>query len=162
MGLFYSPSAGGFFDTSIHGLGVPADGVSLTAEQHRALLQAQEEGKLICHDDQGRPYAAAPSTPKLEERRQMALRRIRAETRRRILAVATLEQQANDNAAIAMQALQIAQTGASTLDAAPAVDRRTRIDALRAAGNALESEIAGMKARELTGLDIASATHWPN
>lgn len=162
MGLFYSPSAGGFFDTALHGLKVPADAVPISSEQHRGLLDAQAEGKRICHDDQGRPYAERPASPKLEERRELAVRRARAEARRRILAVATLEQQANDSAAIALQALQIAQTGASTVDAGVAVDRRTRIDALRAASNQLESAIAGMNARALAALEIASPTHWPN
>lgn len=160
MGLFYSPSAGGFFDTAIHGFGIPADAVSISADQHRALLNAQAEGRSICHDDQGRPFAARASKPKLEERRKGALGRIRSEARRRILAVASLEQQANDNAAIALHALQIAQTGASTIDASSALERRTRIDELRTASNLLESAIGGMDAKAIAALDIASPAHW--
>lgn len=162
MGLFFSPSAGGFFDTTIHGFMVPVDAISITTEEHQRLLAAQAEGKRICADAQGRPQAVAEPAPDLAALRSRAIRLARTAARRRILAIAPLERQSNDNADIALQALQIAQAGHTTIDTAAAIDRRARIDLVRAASNQLEAAIAGMNARALAQLDPAAPSHWPN
>ena len=162
MSLFYSAAEGGFFDTAIHGFMVPADALPITAEEHRDLLAAQAEGKIIAANDNGRPQAVPRQAPDLAARRDARIATARAEARRRILGIATLERQANDNADIALQALQLAQAGHTTIDTVPAIERRTRIDQVRAASNHLEAAIAGMSASALAQLDTAAPSHWPN
>lgn len=62
MTLYFSPSSGGFYDTSIHGaLGganciIPADAVEISEEVHAELMQAQVNGKVITAVA-GRPVA---------------------------------------------------------------------------------------------------------
>jgi hypothetical protein len=159
MSLHYSAAHNSFFDSGIHAE-LPDDAVPITAARHGELMAGQAEGKCIVADSKGRPRLARRPALPLEQQRAAALRRVRAEARRRILSVASLERQANDNAAIAMQALQIAQAGASTIDTTAALDRRARIDAIRAASNALEAAIATMNAGELTALDPAAVENW--
>lgn len=159
MSLHYSAARKGFFDTTIHAE-LPDDAVPITAPRHRELMAGQAEGKRIVADSKGRPRLAAPPALPLEQLREAAVAKVRAEARRRILAIASLERQANDNAAIAMQALQIAQAGASTIDTTAALDRRARINAVRAASDRLEEAIAGMNATSIVAFDPVGPGHW--
>lgn len=62
--MFYSKTALGFFDITIHGLGgIPADAVEITMDEHAALLHAQSAGKCIVADTGGRPVAIDPPKP---------------------------------------------------------------------------------------------------
>lgn len=65
--MFYSPSTGGFYDAAIHGDNIPADAVSITAEEHAALLEGQANGKRITADADGRPVLTDPPAPTAEE-----------------------------------------------------------------------------------------------
>lgn len=58
--LYYSASAGGFFDPEIHGAAIPADAVAVTREQHALLLQGQSEGLRIEANAAGLPVLVQP------------------------------------------------------------------------------------------------------
>jgi len=92
------------------------------------------------------------------ELREIATRMVKSEARRRILAIASLERQANDNAAIALTGSAWAQSPEATA----ARDRRTRIDAIRAASNAIEAVIARMPAANLKAFDASTHPLWPS
>lgn len=66
--MFYSKSTGGFFDPEIHGGNIPADAVEISADEHRALLDAQSAGKIIAASDDGAPVAVDPPAPTVEQR----------------------------------------------------------------------------------------------
>jgi hypothetical protein len=59
MGIFYSAAARGFFDSEIHAT-IPAGAVAISAEAHRALLDAQAQGKEIVPGEAGEPMLADP------------------------------------------------------------------------------------------------------
>lgn len=159
MSLHYSAARNSFFDSAIH-RELPADAVPISRTRHRELMEGQAEGKCIVADGKGRPRLSARPAPPLEKLREAAIFSARAEARRRILAVASLEQQSNDNAAIALMALQLV-AGAATIDAFDAIGRRERIDAIRASSNLLEAAIAEMPAKPLATLDVSAVEHWP-
>ncbi|PZO91516.1 MAG: hypothetical protein DI623_03065 [Sphingomonas sanxanigenens] len=152
--LYFSASAGGFFDEAVHGAAIPSDAVPVTSARHAELIAAQAGGAAIVAGKGGRPrIARAPAT--IAHRRMTAITSARREAQRRILAIAPLWRQANDNAAIALEAL----TGAAR-DVDAALDRRHRIDALRDCSDALEAAIALMDAAALDALQIADDAHW--
>lgn len=153
--MFYSPSTGGFYDPAIH-RDVPTDAVAISRERYGELLAARSAGKLIASDRTGRPIVKARRFT-VDELRQRAIAAVKAEARRRILAVASLERQANDAASIAIEAF----AGAGT-DLEGALDRRIRIDAIRAASNAIEAQIARMPAANLTDFDPSTHPNWPD
>ena len=161
MTLHFSASLGGFLHADIHP-SLPSDAVPVAADQHADLMAGQAEGRRIVADAKGCPCLEGVASPSIEARRQAALHTLRGETRRRILAIASLERQSNDNAEIALQALQLAQAGHTTIDTAAALERRTRIDQVRAASDQLAVAIAGMNVRTLAQLDVAAPSHWPN
>ena len=48
MAKFFSPAARSFYDDQIHGTdGIPQDALPIMDEQHRLLLEAQADGKVI-------------------------------------------------------------------------------------------------------------------
>lgn len=57
MSLYYSGSQLGFFDTNIHGITLPDDAVLISKEEYANLMLAQEQGKIIRPDENGRPIA---------------------------------------------------------------------------------------------------------
>lgn len=65
--LFYSASTKGFYDTAIHGNSMPADIVSITKEEHAALLEGQSQGKIISSDTNGHPILVDPPAPTTEQ-----------------------------------------------------------------------------------------------
>ena len=71
--MYYSSTTGGFYDRKIHGNDIPADAVEISAEDHRALLDAQSAGKRIVADANGRPIAIAPPLPSIEQQIASAL-----------------------------------------------------------------------------------------
>lgn len=53
--MFYSKSTNGFYDSEIHGNNIPVDAVEISVEEHAALLEGQNNGKIIAADPNGRP-----------------------------------------------------------------------------------------------------------
>lgn len=155
---FYSPSTGGFYDEAIHGDAIPADAVKITAKRHAALLAAQAEGATIVAGAKG-PVAKVERMTAADWRAKRA-RELKAAARRRILAIATLEQQSNDNAELALAALQMNAEGGCRIDFAPALERRRKIDELRACCNQLERGLAVLSIEQLQNFD-AGACRWP-
>lgn len=149
---FYSPSTGGFYTTEIHAAGdIPADAVKITAKRHGALLEAQAAGAVIVASPKG-PVARMPVTSR-GDLVAAAVRRVKREARRRILAIASLERQSNDNAALALGA-----NGDREFDAA--LERRRAIDAIRAASNAIERDLNDLADDALPAFNAANAA-WP-
>ena len=67
MAKFYSPTSRGFYDDRIHHpSAIPADALPVSDEQHTALLEAQEDGKVIGVDD-GIVVAQNPLPPAPEQ-----------------------------------------------------------------------------------------------
>lgn len=159
----YSPSTSGFYHIAMHG-SIPADAVTITSRRHRELLAGQAEGRRIFAGANGAPAISPIAKPRRADLIALAVADIKREARRRILAIASIERQANDNAAIAMRAL--AGPGQDPTDAEQAeidaaINRRRRIDVVRAAGNALERNIAGWSAGGLSAFEAAADRHWP-
>lgn len=152
--MFFSPSTGGFYDSAIN-RDIPADAVPISRERHGELIAARAAGKIITPDRRGRPMIREPRIG-ADQLRPRAIALVKAEARRRILAVASLERQANDAASIAIEAF----AGAGT-DLEGALDRRYRIDAIRAASNAIEAQIERMPAANLTAFDPSTHSLWP-
>lgn len=65
--MFYSKSAGGFYDSAIHGDNIPPDAVEITMAEHLALLAAQSAGKVIQGDENGNPVAVDPPKPTADQ-----------------------------------------------------------------------------------------------
>lgn len=151
---FYSPSTRGFYVEAVHGRDIPADAVKITNRRHQELLLAQAQGHEIVPTSAGPEVHHAESGPEVLLAR--AVSRVKREARRRILAIASLEQQSNDNAALALAVL----AGDSTASL-PALERRQKIDAVRAASNAIEAGLADLKVTQLATFNAASAA-WPN
>lgn len=64
--MYYAKSTGGFYDPAIHGDNIPADAVEITGEEHASLMAAQEAGKVIQADKNGKPVAVAPQFTQAE------------------------------------------------------------------------------------------------
>ena len=65
--MFYSKSAGGFYDHKIHGDNIPADAVEITTDEHKTLLEGQSNGKIIAADKNGKPVLKDPPPPTTEQ-----------------------------------------------------------------------------------------------
>ncbi|BCA60238.1 hypothetical protein [Sphingomonas sp. HMP6] len=164
--ISWSPSTKHFYHAEIHGSTVPADSVRVTARRHTELLEGQRQGRAILATTTGKPTLSPILKPTVDQLRAFAIADIKAEAARRILAVASIARQTNDNAAIAAFALGLA-TGTKTADgaqkqeASAALRRRAAIDALRAASNTLEHKIATWSALALSSFDASDDGHWP-
>jgi len=66
MTIYYAASTGGFCIEDLHA-NIPADAVTITAEEHTALLEAQTRGLVIRPGAEGRPVAMAAPGPSLPE-----------------------------------------------------------------------------------------------
>lgn len=143
MAIFYSASTPGFFDDSIHAA-LPADAVQVTDDEHQELLAAQGAGAAISAGSDGAPRARMPSLT-IAQRRAMAVRQVKREAARRIDGIAPIWRQLND------------QRAPSDAGAA----RFAAIDAVRAASDAIEAQIAGAAKAALVALDIPNHPLWP-
>lgn len=152
----FSPSTGSFYHTDLHGEDIPADAVPVTDEAHGALMRAQGAGATISAGPGGQPIAHKPGQDR-ETFLRLAIRKTKMEARRRILAVASLEKQSNDNAALALAAL----VGASPETVSGAIERRRQIEAIREASNTLEGDATGLDLPALRAFDPALSTRWP-
>lgn len=143
MGLFYSASVGGFFDDRLQGPDIiPLDAVAISEDRHRELLDAQASGATISADVNGRPRASRPT---VEARRAALVRRVKREAADRITRIAPVWRQLNDQRSPSPQA-----------DA-----RFASIDAVRAASDAIEAEIATLSATAIDAFALASHPLWP-
>jgi hypothetical protein len=150
----WSPSTGHFYHAELHGEAVPDDAIAITDRRHRELLEGQGKGRKIRLGSGGKPELSPAPRATRELLLERAIADIKIEARRRILAVASLERQSNDNALMA-----IATPDPAELAGARA--RRARIDALRAASNLAEATIADWASAALTAFDATAATWWP-
>lgn len=73
MRQFFSPSSGGFYDPRLH-RSIPDDAIEISSRQHRAMLDAQADGKRIACVD-GKVRAITPPPPSGEERIMLVRRR---------------------------------------------------------------------------------------
>lgn len=64
--LYYSASAGGFYDDSIHA-NIPGDAKEISQQERADLLEEQAQGKVIVADSEGFPIAAPPPPPTAEQ-----------------------------------------------------------------------------------------------
>jgi hypothetical protein len=142
----YSPSTGGFYDPAIHRDAIPSDAVAVTGSRYRALLRAQAGGREIAPGYTGRPCLKRCHRPSRAERDAAAIAAVKAEAARRIEAVAPLWRQTN--------ALRSPLGSTDPLFA--------RLDAIRAASDAIEQTIAQLTDDALAGFDPAASTLWPD
>jgi len=56
--MFYSKSTNGFYDAAINSV-IPSDALQISEEQYKALLEAQQIGKIIQSDANGNPEAVS-------------------------------------------------------------------------------------------------------
>lgn len=143
MALFYSAGTNAFFDDQLHAA-LPDDAVEISAARHRVLLAAQANGSAICAGDDGKPRIRRPVVT-LADRRAALVRRVKREAARRIDAVSPIWRQLND------------QRVPSEASAA----RFAAIDAIRAASDAIEADIAAALSDGLTAIDVAAHPLWP-
>ena len=155
--ISWSPSTGHFYHTEVHGAAIPEDALRVTARRHAELLEGQRQGRSILAGKNGKPALSPIRKPSVDQLRDFAVGDIKAEASRRILAVASIARQSNDNASLALHALGTASTEA--FDAAWA--RRSAIDDIRAASNILEHKITTWSALALSSFDASDDGHWP-
>ena len=157
--VYYSAARRGFFHAATHAT-LPDDAVRISRLRHRQLLDAQAQGRTIVANDKGRPVLAPVVPPSLEQLRGQASAAVNVEAGRRILAVATLERQTNDNALIAQAALAAATGTPAPAGLAEALARRAAIDDIRAASNRIAATIAQMPAANLTDYGATAERLW--
>lgn len=155
----YWSSTNGFQTRQAHGDGIPADAVRIRPSRHRELIAAQAAGAEIYAGKAGRPYIRRPRE-NLEHRRAFARQCVKREARRRILEIAPEWRQANDNADLAIAALQLSATMTTGVDTSGPIARRAAIDALRAASDRLEARLETMTGPELEIFDPSADAHW--
>jgi hypothetical protein len=142
MALFYSASRHAFFDDTLHVL--PDDAVAITRARHRALMEAQARGAAIVAGEGGAPRIDRPRVTRSIQR-AAAVRQVKREAARRIEAIAPVWRQLND----------------ARVPSGEGAARFAAIDAVRAASDAIEAEIATLTLAALKALDIASHPAWP-
>ncbi len=62
MGIFYSASSGGFYNTSFFDYSLPEDVQEISEEAHAKLMSAQENGLMIISGEGGKPIAVLPQS----------------------------------------------------------------------------------------------------
>ncbi|WP_103730650.1 hypothetical protein [Novosphingobium sp. HII-3] len=144
MSLRYSASTGGFYETQVHSQ-IPDDAVFVPRAAHAALMEAQAAGgRIVPSPETGLPVIEAPSesAAALEARIVAAVKR---EAERRILAVSPVWRQLNDVRELSPEA----------------TERFQMIDAIRAASDAMEAEIAALSAQDLADYAVVENPRWP-
>lgn len=151
----YSAATGGFYHVGVHAE-IPPDAVAVPADRHAQLMRAQQEGARIAPGRGGRPTSVGAEQLPLDELRSAAIARVDASARARILAIASLEQQSNDNAALAVAAL----VGALSEEASAALARRGRIDAVRECAARAKLLVEGREAAWLASFVAEEPELW--
>lgn len=123
---------------------LPPGAVRITPEKLAALLAGQAAGLTIAADGKGKPRLIAPMPT-----RPALIAAIKREAAARILLVSPAWRQANDLREIGLQG------------AADALARFARIDAIRAASNLIEDQLATTPDRALPSFPITDNPLWP-
>ena len=147
MGIRWSPSTGHFYHDAIH-TDLPDDSVAVGAKRHAELVAGRNHGRPIIMGAHGKPVFGPPAATVASLDNVVAA--IKREARRRILSIASIEKQTNDNAALALG------------DRGSPLDRRRRIDSIRAASDAAEEKAASLSAAALSKFDATAAVLWPS
>ncbi|MFC3579529.1 hypothetical protein [Sphingomonas hylomeconis] len=162
--LRYAASTNAFYDVRVHGEAIPTDAVPISAARHAELLAAQGARRIVAGAS-GKPAQTPAPRVTRADLLARAVAAVKREAARRILAIASLERQANDNAVMASLALQLV-TGTEdgpdiTADAVTAQGRRAAIDAVRVASNKIEAAIATWAMAALSKFDAGADPRWP-
>lgn len=158
--IYYHPSTVAFFDDTIPGIVVPDDAVAIGAQTHADLLAGLSQGRRILIDGDDMPtLGELPGG--IATTRAAAVAAIRTEARNRILAIASLARQSNDNAVLALRDTVRLSSSAAQYDIAAALARRAAIDAVRDASNAAQLAVADLTATQLAGFDSLTFVRWP-
>jgi len=123
----------------------PEGAFEISDTRHRALLDAQSEGRSITTDARGRPIADRRTRPAADAVRAQLAAAIRREASRRIRTVSPDWRQLNDLRE---------PSEAGTI-------RFSRIDAVRAASNAIEDLARSLPVADLAGFPVSTHTLWP-
>lgn len=141
-----------FFDTGIFPVDrLPPGAARITAEKHSALLAGQAAGLTIAADGKGKPRLIAPAPT-----RSALIAAIKREAAARILSISPAWQQAND-----LRAFLDTTGGETFVSLADALARFARIDAIRAASNLIEDQLATTPDRSLRSFPITENPLWP-
>lgn len=122
----------------------PEDAVEISDTRHADLLEAQAEGRTIEADDAGRPVIARRTRPAAAVRGAL-MSAIRREASARIRDISPEWRQLND-------LREASEAGAV---------RFARIDAIRAASDAIEELAGSLPAADLTDFPVATHMLWP-
>lgn len=142
--ILYSPSTNGFYLPG-QSFFIPENVVEITEARHAQLMTAQAEGRAIAPNAEGRPVLvplAPPSAAAVRARLQADIRR---EAGVRIRAISPEWRQLNDLREPSEQ---------GTL-------RFTRIDAIRAASDAIEDLANALPVEDLAAFPIGNHPLWP-
>lgn len=123
----------------------PEGAVEISDQRHGELLEAQAEGRAITADARGRPVVARRTRPAASALRAELAVAVRREAAARIRAISPEWRQMND-------LREPTEEGAI---------RFARVDAIRAASNAIEELAARLPAADLAGFPVATHTLWP-
>jgi hypothetical protein len=123
----------------------PDGAAEITDTRHAELLDAQSQGRRIEADARGRPVIERRTRPSAAEARARLRAALRREAAGRIRAVSPEWQQLND-------LREPTEAGAM---------RFARIDAIRAASNAIEELAGSLPAEDLAGFPVTTHTLWP-
>jgi len=123
----------------------PKGAIKITTTRHAQLLDAQAQGRQIGADNRGRPVIARKHEPSGQALRAQLRTAIQREAAARIRAISPEWQQLND-------LREPNEAGAI---------RFARIDAVRAASNAIEELAMLLLAADLAAFPVAAHTLWP-
>lgn len=154
--IFFSASTGGFYHSEINDA-MPSDAIRISRLRHAELMEQQSTGRRIIPGEEGKPMLASIIRQSVDELRACAVRRIKAEASRRILLIASMAQQSNDNALISLAVLD--RMG-DTAEVRAARTRRQAINAIRARSNALEAMVSRMTRGAVEAFSPEVDSHW--
>lgn len=123
----------------------PEGAIEISDQRHGDLLEAQAEGRPITADARGRPVVARRTRPDKPALRAQLAVAIRREAAARIRTISPEWRQMND-------LREPTEEGAV---------RFARIDAIRAASNAIEELAGSLPAADLAAFPVATHTLWP-
>ena len=142
MAHFYSPSTGQWYDDRLSPE-MPDDAVRVAPARKAELFAAQASGATIVPGTGGKPRAVRPEGVRP---REQLLRAIKREANRRILTIAPVWRQLNDM---------------RLPDNAPARSRTAAIDAVRAASEIIERDLAETDDAALPAFPVSEHPLWP-
>ena len=145
MFIYFAAVAGrpAFFDKYLHGAAIPAGAVKITRKRHAQLIDAQAQGKAIIVGAKGKPELV-DSAPSASDRRAQLRAAIKREAARRIDRVSPIWRQLNDTR-------QPSAAGAA---------RFAQIDAIRAASERVEADLAATPDDRLAQFALAESDQW--